>query len=233
LTEKMVPAVDYPASIKVKRGDPVEIIRNLVQSLIIIIILAMFLEMMLPAGDMRAYVKMVMGLLVIIAVVQAVGAMARWSWEGELPAVMSSAGGDQGQLPDILGAGKRISAGQQDLGIEQYRRGLAQQVRALAKLNQGLPVHDVEVNVQSDPGRPGFGQIKGIIITMGKHPEQTGPAPEGAELVDEVSPVTVQVGKPAPSRVTGEKPAQSDPVLVDILTSFYNIKPEQVKIIYN
>ena len=33
-----------------------EIIRNLVQSLVIIIILAMFLKM-LPAGEMRTYVK--------------------------------------------------------------------------------------------------------------------------------------------------------------------------------
>ena len=65
-----------------------EVIRNLVQSLVIIIILAMFLEMLLPAGQMRAYVKMVMGLLVIIAVIQAVGSMARWSFE-EIPALVA------------------------------------------------------------------------------------------------------------------------------------------------
>ena len=46
-----------------------EIIRSLVQNLIVIIILAVMLDMFLPAGEMRKYVKMVMGLLIIVAVV--------------------------------------------------------------------------------------------------------------------------------------------------------------------
>lgn len=209
-----------------------EIIRNLVQSLVIIIILAMFLEMLLPAGEMRTYVKMVMGLLVIIAVVQAVGSMARWSFE-EMPAVVTGAGDGRGQLPEILEAGRKISARQQDLGIEQYRRGLAQQVTALVKLNQGLPVLDVEVSVQSDSGSPGFGQIKEIILTVSENPEQAGSAPEGTEPVEEVSPVAVQVGSPGTPDKTGAVSSKAVAGIVGVLTNFYNIKPEQVKIIYN
>lgn len=209
-----------------------EIIRNLVQSLVIIIILAMFLEMLLPAGEMRTYVKMIMGLLVIIAVVQAVGSIARWSFE-EMPAVVTGAGDGRGQLPEILETGRKISARQQELGIEQYRQGLARQVTALVNLNQELPVLDVEVNVESESGKPGFGQIKEIILTVGENPEQAGPEPEGEKLVDNVTPVTVQVGSPG----TPDKPGAVNPKavagIVGVLTNFYNIKPEQVKMIYN
>jgi len=61
-----------------------DIIRSLVQSLIVIIILAMFLEMLLPAGEVNKYVKMVVGLLIIIAAVQAVGNLTRFDFTGEL-----------------------------------------------------------------------------------------------------------------------------------------------------
>ncbi len=208
-----------------------EIIRNLVQSLVIIIILAMFLEMLLPAGEMRAYVKMVMGLLVIIAVIQAVGSMARWSFE-EIPVVVAGAGDGGRQLPEILEAGKRISARQQDLGIEQYRRGLAQQVTALVKLNQGLPLLDVEVSVESESGSPDFGQIKEIILSVSADSEQSSPAPGVTEPVEEVSPVAVQVGSSVTPDREGAVTPQAAAGIVDVLTNFYNIQPEQVKIIY-
>ncbi len=207
-----------------------EVIRNLVQSLIIIIILAMFLEMLLPAGEMRKYVKMVMGLLVIIAVVQAVGTFARWSFEGELPAVVTNEG--KGQLPEILEAGKKISAEQQDRGIEQYRRGLAQQITALVKLNQEIPVLDVEVSVQSDNGSSGFGQIKEIILAVAEDPAQADREPEGTVVVGEVSPVSVQVGRRVSPELTSTGSPQAVANMVDVLTNFYNLKPEQVKIIY-
>ncbi|WP_180261144.1 stage III sporulation protein AF, partial [Desulforamulus profundi] len=45
-----------------------ESIKTLVQVLVIIIVLAVFLEMLLPSSQMQDYVKMVMGLLVIIVV---------------------------------------------------------------------------------------------------------------------------------------------------------------------
>lgn len=208
-----------------------EVIRNLVQSLVIIIILAMFLEMLLPAGQMRAYVKMVMGLLVIIAVIQAVGSMARWSFE-EIPALVAGTGDGGGQLPEILEAGKRISARQQELGIEQYRQGLAQQVTALVKLNQGLPLLDVEVSVESDSGSPDFGQVKEIILTVSDNPKQTSPAPGGTEPVEEVSPVTVQIGSSETPEREEAVPPQAAAGIMDVLTNFYNIQPEQVIIIY-
>jgi stage III sporulation protein AF len=62
-----------------------EIVRSLVQNLIVIIIIAMLLEMFLPNGDMRRYVKMIMGLLIIVAVIQAVVELGRWDYAAEFP----------------------------------------------------------------------------------------------------------------------------------------------------
>lgn len=209
-----------------------EIVRNLVQSLIVIVILAMFLEMFLPAGEMRKYVKMVMGLLIIIAVVQAVGHLVRFDFTGELPSLAQKE--DQSRLASIMEAGKKISGDQQEKAIEQYRLGLANQVMALARINKEVPVVDVEVKVQSERGDPGFGHLKEIVLAVAGQP---GPEfrEQGKGSVTEVEPVTVQVGRPGPA---GQAETQAGPPqgavadLVKTVAEFYNLKPEQVKVVY-
>lgn len=212
-----------------------EIIRSLVQNLIIIIILAIFLEMFLPAGEMRKYVKMVVGLLIIVAVVQAIGDLARRDFAGDLPSLTQKE--DQAQLSAIMEAGKKISGDQQQKAIEQYSRGLAGQVLALARMNKELPVCDVEVKVQSERDRPGFGQIKEIVLVVAGEPGRTVPEPErSGKVVTDVEPVTVQVGPK--KNAAGQKEAEAAPPqeavdgLVSTVANFYNLKPEQVRVIY-
>ncbi|MGB9846901.1 MAG: stage III sporulation protein AF, partial [Desulfotomaculales bacterium] len=62
-----------------------ETVRSLVQNLVVVIILAIFLDLFLPSGDMKRYVKFVMGLLVIIAVLGALGNLFKGDWVSFLP----------------------------------------------------------------------------------------------------------------------------------------------------
>lgn len=210
-----------------------EIIRNLVQNLIVIVILAIFLEMLLPAGDLRKYVKMVMGLLIIVAVVQAVGDLVRMDYGGDLPSFTQKE--DKVQLSGILEAGKKISGDQQQKAIEQYRRGLANQVMALAGINKEVPVVEVEVKVQSERSDPGFGQLREIVLAVAGNPDRTPLDPEKG-VVAGVEPVSVQVGhrtETVGQEETGSRPPREAVAhLVNTVANFYNLKPEQVKVVY-
>ncbi len=218
-------------------NNPVEAIRSLVQSLIVIIVLAVFLEMFLPAGEMRKYVKMVMGLLIIIAVVQAVGDLARFDFTGELQLFAQKE--DDTRFSDIMKAGEKITGDQQQKAVEQYRYGLANQVMALAQINKSVPVVDVNVEVQSERNEPNFGQLKEIILVVARHPEP------GGEKVDKgagvgVEPVMVQVGtsetddSAEANRADNETELSEEAVasLIKTVSGFYNLKPEQVKVVY-
>lgn len=209
-----------------------EVIRSLVQNLIIIIILAMFLEMLLPAGEMRKYVKMVMGLLMIVAVVQAVGDLARWDYTGDLPSLTQKE--DVQQISGIMEAGKKISGDQQQKAIEQYRRGLASQVMALARMNKEVPVVDVDVKVQSERSDPGFGQLKEIVLTVAGNPDAATQAP--GRVAVGVEPVAVQVGRKndtvGPQGTETGPPREAVAGLINTVANFYNLKPEQVKVVY-
>lgn len=208
-----------------------EAIRSLVQNIIVIVILAVFLEMFLPGGELKKYVKMVMGLLIIIAVVQAVGAIVSWDFSGGLSALNEE---DKIKVSGVIEAGKKISGDQQQKAIEQYRTGIAKQVRALTGIYKDTPVVDVDVTVQSGSDRPDFGQIREIVLyvsrTAGEPPEQSGIA------IEEVKPVTVTVGsgnEDEPDTAAGAgPPRETVAALIGTVASFYSLGQEQVKVIY-
>lgn len=210
-----------------------EVIRSLVQNLVVIIILAMFLEMLLPTGEMRKYVKMVMGLLIIIAVVQAVGDLARWDYHTDLPSLTQKT--DEKTVSGIMEAGKKISSEQRQKAVEQYRAGLANQIMALTRTAKETTVLDVEVKVQSKEGELDFGRINEVVLYVAREPGTTGQ--EQMEVsIGEVKPVTVQVvGKNTPKegKTDGSGPPKEiTDALVGSVTNFYNLKPEQVKVLY-
>ncbi|OAT86537.1 stage III sporulation protein AF [Desulfotomaculum copahuensis] len=209
-----------------------EIVRNLVLNLIVIAVLAVFLEMLLPAGDMRRYVKMVMGLLIVIAVLQAAGNLIRGGWQLDMP-VPAQTGPSPGApgLPDIMAGGRRLAADTQAQALEQYRQGLALQIAALAGMNGRLTVREVEVDLYGDKNDKKFGQIRQVQLLFDAAPaaaEQKNPL---------VGPVKVEVGKNAGAggnAVSGR--AQPPPEVEQAarraaanVANFYNLSPEQVK----
>ncbi len=210
-----------------------EVIRSLVQNLVVIIILAMFLEMLLPAGEMRKYVKMVMGLLIIIAVVQAVGDLTRWDYHTDMPSLTQKT--DEKAVTRIMEAGKSITSEQRQKAVEQYREGLAGQIMALTGTGKEATVLEVEVNVQSKEGEVDFGRINEVVLYVAREPGTAGQEQKEVST-GEVEPVIVQVaGKNSPkeSRINGDSPPKEiTDALVGSVSNFYNLKPEQVKVMY-
>jgi len=211
----------------------VEVIRSLVQNLVVIIILAMFLEMLLPAGEMRKYVKMVMGLLIIIAVVQSVGDLTRWDYHTDLPSLTQKT--DEETVSGIMEAGKIISGEQRQKAVKQYKEGLEGQIMALTGSGKEATVLDVEVNVQSKEGELDFGRINEVVLYVAREPGTAGQEQKEVSIA-EVEPVTVQVaGKNSPkeSKIYDGGPSREiTDALVNSVANFYNLKPEQVKVMY-
>ena len=210
-----------------------DIIRSLVQNLIVIIILAVFLDMFLPAGEMRKYVKMVMGLLIIVAVVQAVGNLTHWDYAGDFPALTEQ--GETAKFSEIMEAGNRLAEDQQKKAIDEYRNGIARQAMALARANDRVSLLGVEVKVQTKQSEPGYGELKEMVLTVGPKTESTASQSKGT-IIKEVEPVTVKSGNALTqdgTEETAERPSEEAVVgLVETLANFYNLSPEKIKVNY-
>ncbi|MBM7855484.1 stage III sporulation protein AF [Desulfohalotomaculum tongense] len=202
-----------------------EILRQLVQSLIIIVMLAVFLELLLPSGTMQGYVKMVMGLLVVIAVLQVVFDFFHTDFYLHVPKLSST---PSAALEQVQANAKELSEHYQNRALEDYRSGIAKQVLALARLNRELAVLDARVDLNTSRGE-NFGRLQLIQLTVTDKPQTE----QGA---GKIKPVEIQVGADGgdsyqQGQVTEEKQQAMDK-LAKTVANFYNLPPEQVQVIY-
>jgi stage III sporulation protein AF len=216
----------------------VETIRVLVQTLIIIVMLAVFLEMLLPQGNMRRYVRMVMGLLVIMSVLQVATGLIREGYMADVPRFLTEeamAGGGP-PLSEVMSRGTAMDEDGRARALENYRLGIQSQVLSMARLYPGITVQEALVEVEDEPDSPYLGHIKRISLVV-----SAGPAGEGA--VSQVRPAVVE---PVQVKVGSTPPVDSDgpgggpgPEIKSTaarmarnLAEFYSLEPEKIEINY-
>ena len=218
-----------------------EVLKNLIQDLALIVMLALFLEMLLPTGEVKQYVKMVLGLLLAVALMQAAGGLARRDFAREVPFLTVREEGQKQAA--IMTAGKEMAARQQEKAAEDYRLGLSRQVLSLAQMNKELAVTGADVRLQEGQSS-GSGRLEEIVLTVRDRPAAGKTGGGRAGLVE---PVAVQVSPGLTGRPEGVKtggagvdagggqeglPAGPVAGLKETLAGFYNIEPGQIKVIY-
>lgn len=216
-----------------------DILRELIQTIIVIVVLAVLVEMLLPGGDMRRYVKMVMGLLIIMAVMQAAAGVINSDLVRDIPAVTATDSGAP-PLDDIMASGQGLAKEDRDLAVQQYSEALSSQVLSLARMNGELQVLDARVTVDENSA------IKEINIIFaaadGDKPLSSQSTGVGARQTDQgtdgglgVQPVVVDIkggdvaGKEstAPAVTPGQEKAAAGQAAM--VAEFYNLRRDQVK----
>ncbi|GAB6156890.1 stage III sporulation protein AF [Desulfotomaculum varum] len=203
-----------------------EVIKILVQSLVIIIVLAVFLEMLLPGSQMHAYVKMVMGLLVIVLVLEAGAKLLRQDFQLALPALSQKTA--YPPLAGIMAEGQKLRDQQKQLATAEYRQGLEKQVLALARLQNRLNVTGVQVKLNQQADNLDYGRLTGIVLEIDRS------AAEGKTGTTVIEPVKVTwETNSQPESAAGSSLADSEQArrLAQTVANFYNLPLEQVKVV--
>lgn len=182
-------------------------LQTLVRNLAMILLLATFLEMLLPNKSMRGFVQMVMGLFVISAVLAPITAFLHTPLSMDVPAWTATTPQD---LPVIATEGQASKVGR-DAVQEQYRLILVHQIEALALGTKG--VEAAIVNVTFEEGARGvtdqpkiavvnvtLTSVKGEIqpvqpITIGRSPTNVNTQSAKAEDVRERIAVFISLSK--------------------------------------
>ncbi len=153
-------------------------LQTLVRNLAVILLLATFLEMLLPNKSMRGFVQMVMGLFVISAILNPITTFLDAPLSMEIPAWTTTTPQD---LPAIAVEGQGNKVGR-DAVQEQYRQILINQIKALALGTQGVKA--AEVNVKFEEGAGG-------LIDQPKIAEVNVLLTSNQEVVQPVQPIII------------------------------------------
>ncbi|TGE37814.1 stage III sporulation protein AF [Desulfosporosinus fructosivorans] len=135
-------------------------LHTLVRNLAVILLLATFLEMLLPNKSMRGFVQMVMGLFVISAVLAPITTFLHTPLDMDIPAWSATTPQD---LPAIATEGQGLKLAR-DAVQEQYRQILVNQIKALALGSDGVEGAEVEVEVEFEEGSGGLTDQPKIVL---------------------------------------------------------------------
>ncbi len=169
----------------------IAVIGELVEHLVIIIFLAVVLEMLLPYGVFRRYLRMVTGILLILVLLSPVQKIMQIAPYWEEPAFLSGfeAEADGRELALILGRGKEISEHSTGAALEEYRSRLYTFIEK-ELLHHDYELVSLELSVEEDPESPRFGSLEKINALVR---DVAGNGEEAAESSTGVGPVIEEV----------------------------------------
>ena len=135
-----------------------EIIRNIV----IIVLLAGFMEMLAPKGEMARYIRLVMGLFIIVAILQPVMQILDTGFvlESISPGPITK----ENELQSILLGANQLSEQNQNLAARELKVQIERQIEAVTGLLEG--VREAKAEVEFASAKPDFLEISLVKITV-------------------------------------------------------------------
>lgn len=198
-----------------------EILQELVRNVAFVVVLASVVEMLLPKGEMSRYVKLVMGLFVLMAVLTPVLSLLGRNWEVDLRAWQEPA--PAVKLESIFARGEQLQLQNQEQILQAYKHRLEGQIAALARLTPG--VEEVRVYAELEPGarRPDFGAIRSVGVEL--------LVVEGGIPLVEVKPVSPILQDQQVELLSPDQQSRQQRVM-ETIQQFYGLSPEQVNVYY-
>lgn len=193
-----------------------EALKELVRSLAAIIILTSLMEMVLPNSKMKSYVRLMLGLFVIVIILNPVLAFLGTSGEFSSQAWVEPA--EDQQLEEIMANAQDLSVQSRDMVLEDYAVKVEQQIAALVMLSPEVSAAQVEVFLaEEDPdlGTDIIGAIREVNIQARLKDADAIPESESPQ------------GNAENSDTSGE---DTERRIQSIVSDFYGLMPDQVSV---
>lgn len=202
-------------------------LRLMVKSILVIIMLAAFLEIVLPRSDMKRYVNLVIGLFVILAVLNPFLTLINRGLDLD---VFDDIKAKSPDTESLIRTGKEMAAEDRIKASQQYREKLSRQIMGIAGMYQNTKTTGVDIEMVDDPDSENFGQIKKIIIhTTNERSIDSSGNGTGSSTGVEVNVTEINVGTKKPEKNQTNR-VDSSRGLKDVIADFYGLNPEQIEI---
>lgn|GEM_PF-1009967 len=221
-------------------------IGEIVRQVALIALLAAFLEMLLPEKKITRYVRLVLGLFVVVAILTPLAEGLRFGPELELAAWDLRL--DPAAAAPVQ-QGREMARANDEAALEIYRNRLAGQIKALVTLVPGVKQAEVLVDVSGERER--LGAIRRVVVTATLAGAETAKGGGDAPLspagnlpgTQELAPPETQLPR-RPEQIAGQEeglPSTAPQItaaevqeiqsrIVTMITHFYGLEPGQVEV---
>lgn len=193
-------------------------LREMVRSITIIILIGGFLELLLPSGQMKRFVKMVIGLFILISMLNPIMTLFRQGTDAPAMAWDLSAGSEAGS---IIAKSEAASQGMKEKTRQMYGENVGQQMEAMVKILNGVESVKARVEMETAGSGNDFAKVRSVTMTISSSPKN------GGKLV---APVEVDVGK---GKTASAEPKEQElkEQAKEVLKNFFNLQDEQIHVV--
>lgn len=142
-----------------------ETVGNLVRYIVIIIFLGTILEMVLPQGVFRRYLRMLMGILLILTLLTPLQKIMRMGPHWGAPVLSGAPAGDAA-LNDILQKGEVCYRDNIDRALQEYQKGIFSLLEGELSREFGQKLQRLEVSMEEDLTSQKFGSLQSIYAEV-------------------------------------------------------------------
>lgn len=195
------------------------VVRNFVQNILIVSVMAAFVQLMLPRGNIRRYAELSLGLVMVLTLLSPLVALTRFPWDlGELLT--------QAQAETVwaeVEAGSRLL---KDHNVSEqlalYRKLLEEQLEEIVAASE-LELVQGQIHLVEDSEAKDFGRITGMELVCS--------LPQG-----EVLPVTaIDLSSPplVPNEAAGSRPGlkEKEAAVAAAIAKYFSLGLTEIKII--
>ena len=202
-------------------------ISDLVRNVTIIVLIAGFLEMLLPQGEIKKFVKAVLGLFILISILNPLLGLFDKNVVSEVLAWQDPIQENM-ELNSILDEGKEISEEMNKKALEMYRVNAAKQIETVVKLVKGVVWVEAEVKMAENLANQGLESIEKVVLRVG-----TADKEKQEESIKEIEPIEIDLSNPPTKTTSTSGPATGEikENIRETLMNFYSLRAEQIEII--
>lgn len=186
-----------------------------VKSIVMVVLFATFLEFLLPASSMQRFVRVIMGLFIMLSILNP---LIHVLHSQLLPEPVAVFGNPAAKSTEVERISREAAKGRSQLTHEMYRKDLANQIRALVMAIEGIAEVRVAVDTNDQEGSKNIGAIKHITLYV-----QPGPADMGRKIQK------ITINTPTAENRSELSTATRDKIR-RVITELYTIREDQLTI---
>ncbi|OWZ84026.1 stage III sporulation protein AF [Natranaerobius trueperi] len=167
-------------------------LNELVTSIVIVIILASFLELLLPPGNLQRYVRLVIGLMIVLIILNPIVKILE---NGDMiePDIFEEPEADIDQVDDLLERGEDMQQNRIDKIDARYKDEIKGQVKERSQYHfDSIEVANVEIEYQDDSSLENYGEIKSLTVFLDKKDKELDEQNK-EELVEPVEEIKISL----------------------------------------
>ena len=139
----------------------IENISAWIKNIILLVLFASFLELLLPSSSMQRFIRVIIGLLITLAILNPILDVIQNRWStAQIPALSTNTTNSQ----SVLNHANKVADDREQLAFDTYKKELARQIRATTTAIEGIADAQVAVELENTQQGKFNGKVRLLTI---------------------------------------------------------------------